>query len=153
MSRLKVYIAGPMRGYPDWNFAAFDQAENLWRCAGWHPLSPAQTCRALGYALTPGQDPTDSVDREHLLHVMQTDIACIYAADALALLPGWEKSVGATVELSIAQFLNLPVYDAVTMENLYPRYCPWAVINDNLAAAHRDRIQYTGRPQSPCTGG
>lgn len=108
-----------MRGLPDWNFPAFDEAETRWRNAGHTAFSPAQTDRALGY----GPDHQGGI--EHLKHVMLNDIAAIYHADALALLPGWEKSRGAAVELALAQFLELPIYDAVTMEEIEPKPIPW----------------------------
>ena len=108
-----VYLSGPMRGIPGYNFPAFDEAEARWKAAGHHVLSPAQTCRALGYAKA-AESHNESVAIEHLKHVMQVDIACIYAADAIALLPGWENSMGCTVELSLAQFLGLKIYCATT---------------------------------------
>jgi nucleoside 2-deoxyribosyltransferase len=120
---MKIYLAGPMRGHPNWNFHVFDAAEARWREAGHRVFSPASIARAMNY-------PAESqVDREHLLHVIQSDLACIYAADAIALLPGWEKSTGATVELALAQFLNLPVYDADTMDQIFPIHVPWHDFN------------------------
>lgn len=116
---MKIYLAGPMRGLPDWNFAAFDAAEKRWRAAGHQPFSPAQVDRVLQYG------PAQGEDQSHLRHVMQMDLACLFAADAIALLLGWERSTGATVELALAQFLGLPVYDALTMERINPRGRPW----------------------------
>jgi hypothetical protein len=122
---MRIYLAGPMRGLRDWNFPAFDLAERLWRGAGHQPFSPAATCRVLGYALGDGTDPAAPVDDGHLRHVMSMDIACIMAADAIGLLPGWEDSTGATLELALAQFLGLGVYDALTMYRMYPPTRPW----------------------------
>lgn len=123
--KLRVYIAGPMRGLPDWNFPAFDAAERAWREAGHIAFSPAQTDRALGY----GDHGTEAVDSRHLKHVMLGDIAAIYAADGIALLPGWENSMGATVELALAQFLGMKVFDAVTMKEIQPRSKPWLKVD------------------------
>lgn len=118
---MKIYIAGPMRGLPEWNFPAFDEAERRWRSFGHIAFSPAATDRALGYLPT-----TEGVDQEHLKHVMLSDIACLYSADAIALLPGWQNSRGTAVELALAQFLGLDIYDAVTMELLENvKICPW----------------------------
>lgn len=119
---MRIYIAGPMRGIPEWNFPAFDEAEARWRAAGHVPFSPAQVDRALKY------DPNEQGEATngHLRHVIQMDIACIMAADAIALLPGWENSRGATVELSLAQFIGIPVYDAITMERIEPAGRPWS---------------------------
>lgn len=130
---MRVYIAGPMRGLPDWNFPAFDAAEERWRAAGHIAFSPAQVDRALKY----GPDQNTEVCDIHLRHVINLDVACIMVADAIALLPGWENSCGTTVELALAQFLGLPVYDAVSMERIYPTLKPWSVCQQILASALR----------------
>ena len=117
---MKIYIAGPMRSLPGWNFAEFDAAEQRWRAAGHQPFSPAAADRALGYT------PEYGGDMNRLLrHVITLDVVTILAADAIALLPGWEMSAGTTVELALALFLDLPVYDAVTMSRIYPDKKPW----------------------------
>lgn len=132
----RVYIAGKMRGCPDWNRAAFDAAETRWRAAGWIVFSPAHALRVLDH--DPGADPASGryreQDRRHLNQAMQIDLACLYAADAVALLPGWETSYGVTVELALAQFLGLDVYDAVTMDRLRPPATPWAFYNEVVRA-------------------
>lgn len=126
---MRVYIAGPMRGLPNWNFPAFDAAEERWRAAGHIAFSPAQVDRALKY----GPEQNTEVCGVHLRHVINMDVACIMAADALALLPGWENSKGTTVELALAQFLGLPIYCAVRMELLDICPIPWSYYYDKFA--------------------
>jgi hypothetical protein len=136
---MRIYLAGPMRGLKDWNFPAFDEAERLWRAAEHQPFSPAATCRVLGYALGDGTDPAAPVDMAHLRHVMSVDIACVMAADAIGLLSGWENSTGATLELALAQFLGLGVYDAILMHRIYPMPKPWRFVSnlgDGMAAVY-----------------
>lgn len=126
---MRVYLAGPMRGLPGWNFAEFDRVEKLWTAAGHQVFSPARTCRALGYAPPEGSSSDSHVDRQHLLHVIQTDLACIYACDAVVVLDGWESSRGATVEVALAQFLNLPIYDADNPSRSAPAVpTPWKYV-------------------------
>ena len=117
---MKVYLSGPMRGLPDHNFYAFDLAQENWEKKGHQVFSPASISRAMGYT------PDVAVDKDHIRHVMLSDIACIYHCDAIAMLPGWEKSKGSTVELAMAQFLELKVYDAITQEILSPIHTPWS---------------------------
>lgn len=105
---MKIYIAGPMRGKPDWNAAEFDRAAAAWTAMGWQVMSPAATSRAMGYRF--GEDV---VSAEHLRHVMAVDIACIYACDAIAVLPDWKQSLGASAEVAVARFIRLPIYDAM----------------------------------------
>lgn len=114
----KIYIAGPMRGLPGWNFAAFDAAERRLRDAGHLPLSPAATTRAIYGVNYMSGDP--EADDRHLRHVMSIDLANVFAADAVAVLPGWERSRGARVELALAAFLGLEVIDAETLEPFHP---------------------------------
>lgn len=117
---MKIYISGPMRGIKDFNFPAFDAAERKWRAEGHIAFSPAQTDRALGYV-----SGSFECDLNQLKHLMLSDIACLYHADAIALLPGWERSKGATVELALAQFLGLKVFDAMTGVEIHPTLNPW----------------------------
>ena len=124
---MRVYLAGPMRGHPGWNFPTFDRARRLLEQAGHMVFCPAQLFRAMPY-------PRDEsmVDKRHLLHVIQADFACIYACDAIALLPGWEASTGATAELALAQFLGMPVWDALEADpgcrEMRPPIRPWSRI-------------------------
>lgn len=124
---MRVYIAGPMRGLPRWNFAAFAAAKERWEAAGHHVFCPATIATALGYGSEDPApcEPDTEVCRAHLRHVMLSDILCLTNADAIVLLPGWEQSRGATCELAVAQFLGLRVFDAETMELLSPDRCPW----------------------------
>jgi hypothetical protein len=130
-----IYIAGPMRGLPEWNFSAFDEATRKWRDSGWEAYSPHEFDMLLGYDAR-GKTETDLIskgsDRDWVRAVMVGDIACIMKVHAIALLPGWEGSMGATVELALAQFLGLEVYDAVTMEEISPDYRPWYEVKQYL---------------------
>lgn len=117
---MRVYIAGPMRGYPRWNFDAFDAAERRWKAAGHESITPANIDRALGV------DPNaDTFDDELLRRTMKIDVEIICSCDAIALLPGWEASAGVTVELALALYLGLKVYNALTMGIPIPIRLPW----------------------------
>lgn len=116
---MKVYIAGPMRGLPNLNFEAFDAAAARWKAMGHQPFNPAETSRPLGY-------PTNGECPIALRHLILVDVLSIYHADAIALLPGWEKSRGATLEVALAQVLELPIYCALDMKPLNVINRPWA---------------------------
>jgi hypothetical protein len=110
---MRVYIAGPMRGHVDENRAAFDDAERRWREDGHEVYSPAAIDRATGSSC--------------LRHIIGMDLICVERAEAIALLPGWEGSLGATLELAYAQFLEHKVYCAISKELINPRRCPWSL--------------------------
>lgn len=83
----KVYISGPMTGLPDLNFPAFHAAANQLRGLGLDPVNPAD--------INPDSGMTWAA-------CMRADIKALCDCDALALLPGWEASRGAHLELHLA---------------------------------------------------
>ena len=117
---MKVYIAGPMRGYPHLNFPAFDKAKELWQNLGHNVVTPADLDRAMG--MDPFRDnPEQFNDPIFLRRAISLDIEIIKTVDAIALLNGWQHSAGVAVELVLAQFLSLEIYDAHTKARLFPK--------------------------------
>jgi len=114
MRRKKVYIAGPMRGHAEFNFAAFDAAKARGTEKGFECISPADLDRASGFDATgTGLRGTDEeFPRERLLEAIRRDFDALAECDAIALLPGWENSRGAIMELMWADLLGLEVLDA-----------------------------------------
>jgi hypothetical protein len=101
---MKVYIAGPMRGYVDYNFAAFDAAAAMLESDGHEVVNPAQMDRDVGF------DPKSTeVSNEFLRDALRRDLSAICDCDAIAMLPGWEHSGGANIEWSLAVHLSLRV--------------------------------------------
>lgn len=106
----RVYLAGPMRGCILHNFPAFDEAAGRLRVRGWTVISPADLDRAIGY--DPNTDPSEAMINE----MMRRDIAELVRCDAIALLPNWQGSQGATCELAAARGCGLEILDATTGE-------------------------------------
>lgn len=101
---MKVYIAGPMRGIPEFNYPAFYAAAAAWERRGWDVVNPADLDiqeRAVN------EEPTYE-------DYMRRDITELLSVDAIALLPGWQRSEGANVEVTVAKAIGLEIYDAVT---------------------------------------
>lgn len=126
---MRVYLCGPMRGCPAWNAAAFDRYAAEWEREGHTVLSPVARER-LG-----GLDPLTTSKEElavwagngdWLRKVISEDVAMICSAEVLAAIPGWESSAGSTVEVALALFLGLPIYSAVSREEIYPTPAPWS---------------------------
>ena len=95
MTTLRVYISGPMTGRPNMNIPAFFAAAHALREAGHVPVNPVEVCQQRG--LTEWTD------------CMRADIKALCDCDAIALLPGWEMSQGAQLELHIAHRLGLMI--------------------------------------------
>lgn len=112
---MRIYLAGPMRGYKNFNFPAFDYAAGKLRAKGNDVFSPAERDRDVhGGGLekneTGSEDEAASNHGFSLREALKADCdwICDYA-DTVALLPGWEKSSGANAELALAKALNLNV--------------------------------------------
>jgi hypothetical protein len=109
----RIYIAGPMRGIPLHNFPAFDRARDFFRSAGFEVYSPADIDRAHGInELTWDDNAPDA--QERLRELAKRDFEALIQCDAIALLPGWERSRGVKWEKPLAEFLKLEIYCAAT---------------------------------------
>lgn len=108
MSKPRLYIAGPMRGKPRYNFDAFDRARDFAASKGWEVISPADLDRQEGF------DPdTSEFGPEDLQRAIRRDVAAILsldpATDAILTLPGWEDSVGASTEVALGKWCGLRI--------------------------------------------
>lgn len=97
---MRIYIAGPMTGLPEWNYPAFHQAADAWRKAGWDVVNPAEAF--------------DGDTTRAYKDYVEADIAVLRTCDAIAMLPGWDAGhSGAIWEREVAKtLLGLRVYDA-----------------------------------------
>lgn len=119
-----TYLAGPMRGYPDFNFPAFDEARDSLVRRGFAVISPADIDRAAGdYTDTEGFVAAKPNSPTTVKPFVFRDFHAIYFMDAeqgdcVSLLPGWESSTGVYAETGLARWLMLPFICAVTAEPL-----------------------------------
>lgn len=106
------YIAGPMRGYPEFNFPAFDQATERIRALGCEVFSPAERDRAKGFDAAGMKGDIAELDALgfdlRLALADDTDFICRRATH-IFMLPGWSRSTGATAERALAIALSLTV--------------------------------------------
>lgn len=100
----RIYIAGPMRGYPQFNFPAFDEAAAQIRARGHHAVNPADLDRAIGF------DGTGPVPLNFLRVAIARDVQALCECSAIFLLPRWRESEGALTEYDIALMLRLKMY-------------------------------------------
>lgn len=101
---MRIYLAGPMRGYPAFNWPAFDRAAGALRRAGYEVVNPAELDRV------DGLHPTTVVSHDLAHSLLKRDLAILAMCTAIALLPGWERSEGATREFEESRRLGLPAY-------------------------------------------
>jgi len=103
---MKIYVAGPMTGYPRWNFDAFARATALLRESGYEVVSPAEIDLSLGFD---PDAPAENYTPAAYQAAMRRDVEALLAVDAVALLPGWSASRGAKLEATIGNALGLRV--------------------------------------------
>lgn len=113
---MKCYVGGPMRGIPEFNFPAFNAAAAKLRAEGWTVFNPAEKDNERhGTDISKGNATGDEAlaTQQHGFNLREAlaldlDFIC-REANAIVLLPGWEKSKGATAEHATAVALGLEV--------------------------------------------
>lgn len=108
---MRVYLAGPMRGLPQFNFPAFDAGAATLEALGHEVFNPADRDRGTGFT-TKGLTGHEDLAAMgfSLREALAADTWWISRnADAVALLPGWQKSSGVAAEIALAHALGLPV--------------------------------------------
>ena len=117
---MNCYLAGPMRGIPEFNFPAFHEAARKLRADHHVVFSPAEKDAEIY-----GDDVSSPTGNEHTMarrlgittmelrrEVFLVDCEWICKhADAIALLPGWESSKGATAERALGIALGLRIIE------------------------------------------
>ena len=97
---MTIYISGPMTGYPELNFPLFADVALALRMGGFDVINPAE--------LPQKEDPSWA-------DCMRVDIAALIECESIVMLPGWQRSRGARLELHIARELGLRVYGLHTL--------------------------------------
>lgn len=107
--QVQVYLAGPMRNYEEFNFPAFHEATVKLRAKGYIVHSPAEEEMNAGFNPKTGLYPEGQHQRT-IRENLRDDLSwiCEYA-DLIVLLPGWERSKGATAEVYCAHSIGVEV--------------------------------------------
>jgi hypothetical protein len=105
-----IYIAGPMSGFPDLNHNLFNETADAFEDGGWEVFNPAEI-DVETYGSTEETVKAMEADKEGFLRsALAADLQWICEeADAIAMLPGWEKSYGARAEHATAVALGLQI--------------------------------------------
>ena len=110
-AEVRVYVAGPMTGLPRFNFDAFEDACDRLRADGYLVTSPHEMDLANGF------DPDSDGAAFDLRAALEADIAAVKNAELVVLLPGWEKSPGAMIEVLVAEAHGVPCVPIADMIN------------------------------------
>jgi head-tail adaptor len=133
-----------MTGYKDWNFPAFFEAERQLEALGYEVINPAHND---GATVQEALESAGSPDQPNKMWswYMRRDLPHVLEVDALCVLPGWQGSKGAKLEVHVAQAIGLPLM-VLKDGKLIPRVTcigisGWArsgkdTISDHMVANH-----------------
>lgn len=102
-----------MTGLPNFNFPAFENAASLLRSSGWSVYSPRENDAEKGIE----PDPEGLVIQDESItfkDLMKTDLWQVCDSDAVFVLPGWEYSRGALLEVHVAHRIGVPVFSLLS---------------------------------------
>ena len=99
----KIYIAGPMTGYPNGNWDVFQAKETQLVSAGWEVINPARMDAETGI------DP-NSMGEYDYEDCARRDIDVLVNCDAIYMLAGFQFSKGACWERALAKHLGIKRY-------------------------------------------
>lgn len=94
----KLYLAGPMSNLPENNYPMFNKVAAALRAGGYEVVNPAEFGAPMAV-------------RVGYYDLLREDLKRMLDCDAVALLPGWIKSTGATFERHCSSKLGMPAKD------------------------------------------
>jgi hypothetical protein len=97
---MTYYLAGPMSGYPEYNYQEFSDVAAILRNAGFTVASPHEVKydEPAGIGSLPYED------------YIQGGLNLLRSCQGLLLMAGWPQSTGCRGELRLAMELDMPVY-------------------------------------------
>lgn len=102
---MTIYIAGPMTGYPEFNYPAFAAAAADLRARGFEVVSPTEVSDDVA--------PDDYTTERPYGWYLRRSLRLLLDCDEVYLLPGWEGSTGARLEVEVARALRMPIHGAL----------------------------------------
>ncbi len=160
---MKIYLAGPMTGIPQFNFPAFDEVARQLRSLGHEVVSPSELdtsdTRAWALASKNGVPPGGvTPEGETWGDILARDVKLVADSDidAVVVLKGWERSRGALLETFVAgsllglPVLSWPLLDVVSGAELAFAWCtpvvnleqPTQILPDLMLAHHTHHKGY-----------
>ncbi len=110
---LNVYVAGPMESVGgNMNEPLFDYVTKQLRAGGCTVMNPAELTRELIGPISKLLAMSKAERKETRKGLLAKELKWIIDnADRVVLLPGWEKSPGATAERATALAMGIPVHE------------------------------------------
>lgn len=113
------YVAGPVSGRENGNRAAFQAASDQLRDEGWRVINPTDNPRS---AEAEQEARELGPERYHegvaYRSIMQDCLRSVVGVDSMFVLPGWQFSRGARLEVALAATMSIPIYEWETQRKL-----------------------------------
>lgn len=109
-----AYLAGPMRGYENYNAEEFDAHEECLREMGYLVINPSKVDYDIGFdprGYGENHDWSSVPFGFKLERAISRCAVGVAMSDVLYLMEGWESSAGARAELSLALWAGIPVIE------------------------------------------
>jgi hypothetical protein len=106
---MRLYVAGPMSGYPEHNFPAFRAATDALRKMGHTVTSPVEMDEGEGFNPGGADVVAGSAQWADFL-ARDVKVVADPTIDGLVVLDGWEQSRGAALEVHVARELGKSVH-------------------------------------------
>lgn len=104
----RLYLAGPMSGIPSLNFPLFNAEAARLRALGYEITNPAEINGGAD-ELVACASMTPEQLAAHWRACMRRDIPALLECDGVALLPGWQHSKGASLEVHVASKFDMQI--------------------------------------------
>lgn len=105
---MKVFVSGPMRGYPDFNHPAFHKAAADLRALGHQVFIAAERNESLGCTTSQSGDSAEAGLTRRQFLAMDVNIITTWA-EMIAVIDGWQESSGAQAEVWLGRAIDIPV--------------------------------------------
>lgn len=102
------YLSGPISGDIAGNTKRFGEAADELRSRGYKIVSPVEVCD--GHLAKADLKPNANMSWDWYMR-RDIEALCDDSVEGIIMLPGWEFSRGARIELQIARALNYRVHD------------------------------------------
>lgn len=115
----KVYISGPITGIQDSNKPAFEKAEQKLKSLNFEVVNPHKLFSEEEILEVERKVNTfEWTSDQAWAHFMKRDIEALVKCEFVAVLPYWETSRGANVELAIAKAVKMPIVQADSLQEI-----------------------------------
>lgn len=116
---MKVYLSGAMSNQPDGGEAAFTEAAAYLRAEGHEVISPLEMDVDRGLEEVNPRNVPEKLWQECLADDLR--VICDPTVEAIVVLPGWQDSRGAALEVYVAQQLGKPILAYPSLEPVEQR--------------------------------